>query len=56
MRKICSLFLRMNGYGCDFEIIWNDITLQDELQIAQAEYYNAQTQKLNNESAGENIE
>lgn len=56
LRKICSLFLRMNGYGCDFEIIWNDITLQDELQIAQAEYYNAQTQKLNNESAGENIE
>lgn len=56
LRKICSMYLRMNGFGCDFEINWNDITLQDQLQIAQAEYYNAQCEKLNNESAGENIE
>lgn len=56
IRKICSLFLRTNGYGCGFDINWNDITLQDQLQIAQAEYYNAQREKLTNESAGENIE
>lgn len=55
IRKICSMFLRMNGFGCDFEITWNDITLQDQLQIAQAEYYNAQCEKLNDESVGENI-
>lgn len=56
LRKICSMYLRLNGYGCDFEINWNDITLQDQLQIAQAEYYNAQREQLNNESGGENIE
>lgn len=56
LRKICSTYLRLNGYGCRFEINWNDITLQDQLQIAQSEYYNAQTQKLIDESAGENIE
>ncbi len=56
LRKICSLYLKTNGYGCDFEINWNDITLQDQLQIAQSEYYNAQTEKLRDESEGENIE
>lgn len=55
LRKICSMYLKLNGYGCSFEINWNDITLQDQLQIAQSEYYNAQTEKLINESAGENI-
>lgn len=54
--KICDLYLRLNGVSCDFEIRWNDITLQDITELAHSRYYDAQTQQILNEMGGEKTE
>ena len=46
MEKICRMWLRMHGYGCDFRIVWDDINLQDLLEEAKAGWYREQTRKL----------
>lgn len=56
IRKICNMFLHLKGYDSEFNIVWNDITLQDELQLAQAKYYNAQAENLLNEGGKNNGE
>lgn len=53
IRKICNLYLRLKGCECETEIVWNNITLQDELQLAQARYHNAQAEKIERETGGE---
>ncbi|MGN0447975.1 MAG: serine/threonine protein phosphatase [Acutalibacteraceae bacterium] len=54
IRQICSLFLRMNGFSCETEILWNDITLQDITEISRSRYYEAQADKIISETGGEN--
>lgn len=49
LRKICEFRLRLNAEEADFKIEWEDITLQDSLQLAQTNYYNAQAQSLGRE-------
>ena len=44
--KICSLWLRLNGYPADFEIVWNKINLQDEVELANARLLNARALQL----------
>lgn len=56
IRKICSLWLRMNGYADNFTVNWEDITLQDITEIARSRYYTAQAEKIENERAGETNE
>ena len=51
--QICRLFLRLNGYDCDFSINWDHITLQDITEISRSRYYDAQTRKLDYETGGE---
>lgn len=46
LRKICSFWFSLNGIDTNFSLEWNDVTLQDSLQLAQTNYYNAQAQKL----------
>lgn len=46
MEKICSLWLRMHGYACRFEIEWEPINLQDEVEEAKAALYRAQKDKI----------
>lgn len=46
LRRICEMWLRLNGYGCRPEIVWEDISLQDLVEEAKAAYYNAQTEAL----------
>ena len=46
IERICALWLRMHGYGCDFEVVWDDINLQDLLEEAKADWYREQTRKL----------
>lgn len=55
IRKICIAFLRSRGFACDPEIIWDNITLQDEVELGRARLYNAQAAKLEaeNEKRGE---
>lgn len=46
LERICQMWLRMHGYGCDFRIVWDDINLQDLLEEAKADWYRQQTRKL----------
>lgn len=50
--KICDMWLRLKGYDCPYEIIWENVTLQDISEIAQSNYYNAQAQKIISETGG----
>ena len=52
VEKICRLWLRLNGYDCDFEVVWDDINLQDEVEEAQAELYRAQAERIRFEITG----
>ena len=54
--KICSLWLRMNGYDCDFDIEWNSITLQDITELSQSRLHDAQAQKILSEIGGDTID
>ena len=53
IKKICSTWLRLNGYADSFTITWESITLQDITELAQSRYYDAQANKLISETAGE---
>lgn len=53
IRQICDLWLRMNGFDCDFTINWNSITLQDITELSQSRLHDAQTQKILHEIGGE---
>ena len=45
VRRICSLWLRMHGYACSFEPVWESVNLQDKVELARAELYAAQAKK-----------
>ena len=44
--RICSLWLRLNGRDPEFEVVWDDITLQDTSELAAARYRNAQAAQI----------
>ena len=44
--RICRLWLRMHGYTCSCEVVWDDINLQDEVEESRAELYREQARKL----------
>ena len=46
IERICRLWLRMHGYPCGFEVIWDGINLQDEVEEAKAALYLEQARKL----------
>ena len=50
MRKVCRTFLALEGLDDRFEILWDDISLQDITQEAQAELYKAQAEKYRSEA------
>ncbi len=50
--KICRSWLYGEGYYCDFNVIWNDVTLQDEVEQARARLYRAQSAVLEKEGGG----
>jgi hypothetical protein len=52
VRKICRMFLAMEGLDDRLEIEWDDISLQDITQEAQAELYKAQAEKYRAEAKG----
>ena len=45
LEKICKTFLAYEGLDARVKILWNDISLQDITQEAQAELYKAQAEK-----------
>lgn len=52
IEKVARLYLATEGYAPDAEVIWEDITLQDEVDLARARLYSAQAQVLENQLKG----
>ena len=46
LERICELWLRLNGYSCTPHICWDDISLQDLVEEAQAALYRAQVRQM----------
>ena len=46
--KICDIYFKLNGIQTNFEIVWDNINLQDEVELARARLINAQAQKIEN--------
>ena len=46
IRKICTTYLHFEGLDDRFTIEWDNINLQDEVELARARLYNAQAEKL----------
>ena len=44
--KIITMHLRLCGYNCGFEIEWDDINLQDTVELSQARYNNARAMQI----------
>ena len=51
MEKVCRTFLALEGLDDRFQIIWDDISLQDITQQAQAQLYKAQAENYRAEAA-----
>ena len=46
VEKVCDLWLRMHGKGCAFQVVWEEINLQDQVEAARARLYDAQAKNL----------
>ncbi len=46
IRRICDIYFKLGGEICDYEIVWNNINLQDEVELARAKLLNAQAASL----------
>ncbi len=51
VRKICRFYLASQGLDDRFEILWDDISLQDVVEEAKAEMYRAQAEKYRTAAA-----
>lgn len=49
IEKICRFWLNSNGIQDSIEVVWDDITLQDEVELAKAALYRAQTKRIEQE-------
>ena len=46
IRRICDMYLKLNGKMCSYSIEWDNINLQDEVELAKAKLLNAQAENL----------
>lgn len=46
IERVCRLWLSMHGYGCAFEVVWEEINLQDQVEEARAELYRQQARRI----------
>ena len=56
LERIFRLWLRMHGFHCGFEVVWDEINLQDEVEEARAELYRQQARKLRLENEAAEVE
>ncbi len=49
IKNICRAYLLSRGYNPGVEVVWDDITLQDEVEQSRARLYNAQAERLGKE-------
>ena len=53
LEKIAGAFLRLRGYDCGFQVVWEDISLQDMVEEAKSELYRVQAEHLMKEDMHE---
>ena len=53
IRRIADTHLRLSGFGCCFRIVWNDINLQDAVELSQARLNNARAAQIEKEIGSE---
>ncbi len=46
LEKICTMWLNMHGYACEYELEWEPINLQDQVEEARAALFSAQAEKI----------
>ena len=46
LEKICTMWLGMHGYACSYELEWEPINLQDQVEEARAALFSAQADKI----------
>lgn len=46
IRKICDTYIRSRGFSGSTRVIWDDITLQDQVEESRALLYRAQAEKI----------
>ena len=52
IQRVCRMWLRLEGYGGEAEIVWDDISLQDTVEESHAMLYRAQAAQLMKEEDG----
>lgn len=52
IERICTLFLRLEGYGCIPKVDWENISLMDETELAQARLTAARAAQLEQQQGG----
>lgn len=52
LERICETWLRLEGFDCGVRFIWDDISLMDITQEAQADLYKMQAEKIRQEIGG----
>lgn len=50
IRKICSMHLRLKGINLPVDVAWNNISLMDEVELANARLINARAEAIEKES------
>lgn len=56
IRKISDTCLRLGGFGCDFTVEWDSITLQDISELAKSRHYDALTEQILSQTGGKDTE
>ena len=56
IRKIVGTHLRLSGCSCDFRLIWDDVNLQDAVELSQARLNNARAAQIEKEYGLEEYE
>ena len=46
LEQICSVWLRLKGWDTEFRVEWEDITMQDETESANARLLNARAAEI----------
>ena len=48
--RICDLWMAMHGFADEYEIVWDDVNLQDIVEESRARLYDAQTARLSDKT------
>ena len=47
--KVCSLWLRLHGYSPEHTVVWDDINLQDAVELSNARLLEARAKQIEQE-------